>query len=141
MAAVRRRCGRPEARSGPGTHEPSTASLRGSTPPPPETLALACRLGGAERPVERCPREDLRRDIVQIEVDLGDDPDVLAGGAVDRDHRLDSELEIAPEPDDAGIDGARRIARARPVQGRLERELDERDHAIEGSREPDVPHE
>src|SRR5713101_2848420 len=62
---------------------------------------LARRLRGAERPVKRRPREDLGRDVVEIEMNLGDDADVLPGGAVDRDYGLDPELEVTPKQDDA----------------------------------------
>src|SRR5215831_21427292 len=140
MAAVRRACAPPAALNDPGRREPNMDSQPGTAQPPAEWLALPW-LRGAERPMERRPREDAGRDVIQIEVDLGQHAHILSGPLVDRDHRLDAKLDVAAEPDDPRVDGTRRMPGERPIHGRLQGQLDERDHPIEGSRQADVPHE
>ena len=51
--------------------------------------------------------EDLREDVVDVDLHLHDGADVRAGVAVHRDHRLHAELKIGLFPKEAGIDRAR----------------------------------
>src|SRR5215831_685524 len=131
MAAVRREYAPPAALNDPGRREPNMDSQPGTAPPPGEQLALP-RLRGTERPMERRPREDVGRDIVQIEVDLSQHAHILSGPLVDRDHRLDAKLQVTAEPDDPRVDGTRRMPGERPIHGGLQGQFDERDHPIEG---------
>ena len=71
---------------------------------------------------------------------LPDDTDVLARLTVHGDLQLESELEVAAEPDDPRIDRARRLSGLQALCGRLHRELHDGDHAVEGGRQPDVSH-
>jgi len=49
----------------------------------------------------------MRIDIIEIEMQLGDDADIAAALLVDRNQRLDPELKGAGGVDRAGIDGPR----------------------------------
>src|SRR5262249_51806875 len=95
-----------------------------------ETASLA-GLGRAQRAAERRPREDLRQDVVQVEVDLSEHAHVLAGRRVDRHHRLEPDLHILAEPQDAGIDRPGGPGGLGVVGRRLQRQLDDGDHAAE----------
>src|SRR6476646_8113385 len=99
-------CARLVDRSGRGTREPPPRPGRAAGGPPP--VACSPRLRRPEDAVERRPREDLRQDVVQIEVNLREGADVLADVVVDRNDRLEPELEIPPEPDDPRVHGAGR---------------------------------
>src|SRR5580704_4426614 len=61
-----------------------------------------CRYGAEQRPADS-PREH----IVEVEVQLRDGADAGAARPIDRDDRLDPDLEIIADPDHAGIDRAR----------------------------------
>ncbi len=73
---------------------------------------------------------------------LRDHPDIGAALPVDRDQRLDGDLKGASNPDDAGIDGARRHrSRGECVRHRrLHRCLNQRDQMIDELRQAEVDH-
>ena len=73
-------------------------------------------------------------------MDLAQHADVLAGGRVDRHDGLEPELDVLAEPDDAGIDRAGGPGGLGVVGGRLQRQLDDRDHPTERLRQADVAH-
>src|SRR5262245_21456955 len=102
------------APNGPGTCGRRPSSEPGGAPQPPPA-ADSLRLRRSEHAVERRPREDLRPDVVQVEVDLRQGADVLADVVVHGDDGLDPELKILPEPDDAGIDRPGRTAGIAPI--------------------------
>jgi len=57
------------------------------------------------------------KDRGKVQVGLYARTDVAAGMGIDRDDRLRRDLEIAVDPDDAGIDRAGRPPRERPLRG------------------------
>src|SRR5262249_1698875 len=92
--------------------------------------------------MERRPREDLWRDVVEIEVQLTDHADVLAGPLVDGNLRLDADLHVPAEPDDAGIDRAGCSAGGLwIVERRLHREFHEGNQTVERRAQADVSDE
>ena len=48
----------------------------------------------------------LGEDVIEIEMDLGDDADISAGRAGYRDDRLDPQLDLLARPDNARVDRA-----------------------------------
>src|SRR5216117_3056378 len=115
---------------------PSDQERRAPTPrrprgPARRRRAHLSRLRGTEHAVKRCPREDLRRAVVEVEVDLADQAYGLAAALVDGTHGLEAHLEVAAEPDDAGIDRPSRTAGVlRIVERCLHDELHDRDHPV-----------
>src|SRR5215510_11382064 len=87
------------------------------------------------------PREDIRRDVVEVEVKLADDSHILPRLAVYGELQLEAQLDIPPEPDHARIDRARRPSGSRPLDRGLHGELHERDHAVEWCGQSHVAHE
>src|SRR5207245_11766463 len=136
--------------SGPsGRWSPRAARRdRGTRARPPRPPPRGGRPGGGAAPrglgasvAEQRAPERRREEVVQIEVELRTDADVFPCIGVDRHHRLDADLEVSPRPDDPRIDGAGRVARARAVDGSLERAFDPGKHAMERSRDPHgAPH-
>src|SRR5262245_43408329 len=90
MAATRPACVPGGARSGPETRAPTRERPRaaGAGRPlrPPTTAASGLR--GTEDARERCPREHVGPDVVQVEVDLPEEPDAALPGLVDRIERV-----------------------------------------------------
>src|SRR5437016_14314594 len=89
--------------------------------------------GRLNRPAEDGPAYAARIDVVEIIVQLRDHADIAAALAVDRDQRLDAELERVADPNDARIDGAgRRGSRCQRVRHRrLQGRLHQRDQVID----------
>ena len=48
----------------------------------------------------------MRKDVIEIEVQLSHDADVVAACPVDRDDRFDRQLELVGDVDRAGVDRA-----------------------------------
>src|SRR5260370_28180519 len=70
------------------------------------------------------------KDRGKIQVGLYARTDVAAGMGIDRDDRLRRDLEIAVDPDDAGIDRAGRPPRERPIEGRRRCEFNQRNPSL-----------
>src|SRR4029077_8620300 len=62
--------------------------------------------GGLDRAAEQRLADAARVDVVEIEVQLRDDADIGSTLPVDRDQRLDTDLEGVTDPQHPGIDGA-----------------------------------
>src|SRR5260221_14679328 len=77
-----------------------------------------CGAHGARSVTEDRLTVKIGKDRGRIQVDLYARTDVAAGMGIDRDDRLRRDLEIAVDPDDAGIDRAGRSLRERPIEGR-----------------------
>src|SRR5579863_10055533 len=75
----------------------------------------------------------LREHVVEIEMELAEHADTAAARAVDRNDRLDTDLEIASDPDNARIDRAGGdVAVAEIVGGRRRKlRLDYRNEMID----------
>src|SRR5262245_35706860 len=98
--------------------------------------------GRPQHAMEWRPCEDLRGDVVEIEVQLPDHSDVLSRPLVDGNLRLDADLHVSAEPDDARVDRSRRAARVlRIIERGLHREFHEGNQAVERRAQADVPHE
>src|SRR5579872_359678 len=91
------------------------------------------QLTGTRRSAEQWLSDAPREHVVEIEMQLSNDPNAGAALAVDRDHRLQPDLEITSDPDDAGVDGASgRIGVAEIVgDGRGQAGFHDRDQVID----------
>src|SRR6202790_3646681 len=94
----------------------------------------ACGLHGA---AEDRRADAARIDVVEVQMQLRDHPDIGAALPVDRDQCLERDLEGAADPDDAGIDGARRHrSRGERIRyWRLHGRFDQRAQVIDKTRE------
>jgi hypothetical protein len=67
------------------------------------------------------PPETPWEELLEEEVHQAKDSDVFSTPAVQRNDRLEAELERLPDPDQARVDRARRLAAAAAVQAGLKR--------------------
>src|SRR5271170_5743148 len=74
------------------------------------------RFGGSGCTDERLPQR-LWKHVVEVKMKLADEADTRPAGAVDRDHRLKPDLEIAPHIDRSRIDGASGGGRVAEIVG------------------------
>src|SRR5262249_13090601 len=126
---------------------PVPARTGGALPAARPSGGATSRLRRPQHAVERSPGEHIRPDVVEVEVDLAGKADAalaplvrgIEGVTVDRDHRLESELDVPAEPDHPRVDAAGRPAP--PLDGGLDGKLDDRDHPVERRWQADVLHE
>src|SRR5262249_24104779 len=91
--------------------------------------------------VERRPRENLGRNVVEVEVQLAQHANVLACPFVDRDLQFEAHLKVAPKPGDARVDEASCLSGDLGIQWRFQGELHQRNHSVQWSGEPYVTNE
>src|ERR1700745_4098318 len=84
--------------------------------------------------------ERAREDVVEIEVELPDRPDAGAARVIDRNDRLEADLEVASDPDHARTDraGDDEVVAEIVLNGRYEPRFDDRDQVIEEVRKSEV---
>src|SRR6266851_2765218 len=58
---------------------------------------------------ERWAADTVGKNVIEVEVQLGDDADILSTGLCRRNDCLDAELHRLPGPDDPGVDRADRL--------------------------------
>src|SRR3984893_721728 len=74
---------------------------------PIAAIAARCRTRRRNFSItEQRAADTVGEDIIEIEVQLGDDADILSTGPCRRNDRLDAELHRLPRPDDPGVDCA-----------------------------------
>src|SRR6266436_2208829 len=89
-------------------------------------------------PTKQRPAKAVRKQIVEIEMQLRYHADRLPGSLINWNRRFHAELYVLARPDHAGIDRARGFTALSAIQRRVERKFYERDEPVEGSTQADV---
>src|SRR5205807_408054 len=86
---------------------------------------------------EQRPADGGWEHVVKIKMQLAEDTDAGSAGAIDRNHRLKTDLEIVPHPDHAWIDRSGRESAVAVIVGdrRCQLCLDDRNQVIDKLRQ------
>src|ERR1700686_2765099 len=86
------------------------------------------------------PADAVRIDVIEVEVQLRDRPDIGAALPVDRDQSLDGDLKCISDPDHPRIDSAGgHASRSKGIRHRrLQRRFNQRDQVIDEIRQAEI---
>src|SRR5450631_294849 len=126
---------------------PATLPKRTSAAALPRTRTMRMSVAECQLRGRRCVAEDrfaeaVRKQVVEVEVQLSENAHAGAAGTIDGDDRFEADLEIFADPDDARIDKSGGPDSGAVIVGdrRLELKLDDRNQMVEKTGQVKVDH-